>query len=153
MNKWETVGIYLGRVVRAIQVPSNCGGSFNENTSLSSSLVLIYFGLKLPLVDVDRLLEDLARHAPLAIVLAGKGAEAAFDHLIDILGRRPTERHVMTKLCLQQDVSEFASDFLSATWPAEDRFDEWKTYSVFVLESDLSRYSSMISAIRKLIDA
>ena len=154
MNKWETVGTYLGRIVRAIQLaPMYSESSFNADASLSTSLVLICIDSKFPVIDLDLLLEELVKHAPLAVVLAGKGAEEAFDYLLDLLARRPIEVPVMTKLCLERNFSEVASDFLSATWPAQGRFDEWESYSVVALGGDASRYSRLLANLRKLIDA
>jgi hypothetical protein len=70
--------------------------------------------------------------APLAIVFFGVGARTAFDVALDLQSKLDAP-HVMTKRSASGDLSEAIDDLLHATWPSEDRFDEWETYSILVV--------------------
>lgn len=152
MKNWDMIGTYLERTVRATIMSLGDDSSFSDDKSLLNSIALIYIESIHCDVKVNRLIESLVIQAPLAIVLAGEAADETFDYLLNILDRYPTEKHVMTKLCTQIDLSEILMDFLSATWPSEDRFDEWRDYSLIVIGANETNYTRVIGGLKELID-
>lgn len=131
MTQWITCGDYLGR---NIQVGSSKDLKCTMPTcSLAESLLLVVLGL--PFHDEGsrrRFLSMLIGTTPLAIVVYGQDASLAFNTLITLLSESHSPKHIMTKLLEEQPTDEALKEFFQATWPSEERFDEWKQYSVIL---------------------
>lgn len=150
MMNWINIGTFLGRAVKTSAITS--GTTARLSYDIYPSLVLVYICSILKDKGVESLLENLIKLEPMAIVLAGVNADLAFDYLLHTLSCYPTKKHIMTKLCESQEISEVAEDFLSATWPAEERFDEWNAYSILVVGCDDLRCFDLTVELQKLID-
>ncbi len=131
MTQWVEAGNYLGKNVQIIYCDqNNCAIS---GKSFTDSLLLVMLGTRFDDNETcRRFLSDLIASEPLAIVLFGLEARRAFDLLIDVLSHSHLTRHVMTKLIEGPAPDEAILDFLHATWPAEEQFDNWKKYSVIL---------------------
>lgn len=111
-------------------------GLLGEDRTLSSSLILLV--LERPFLDAaedekEAFLCDLLGSFPLAMVFFGGGSSLAFDFTLKLQSKREISPHTMTKLSSMSVPKEAIEDFLQATWPSEERFDEWKSYSVLVV--------------------
>jgi hypothetical protein len=152
MITFDNAGMYLGRVVKfghisSVNILSRC-----NNISLSSSTVLIYSHTLLNVVELDLMIKYIVSAEPIAIVLAGIGANEAFDRLLNYLDSHTTTKHIMTRLCDEPMFEDVVNDFLIATWPSEERHDEWSTYYVLTIENVESNLTGMFSDIKKLVD-
>jgi hypothetical protein len=76
--------------------------------------------------------QQLAHSSPLAIAL-GPGTRGFFDALLDCVSREAGPV-IMTKT-LDGNLAEAVDEFLVATWPSEDRFDDWQRYTVVALNN------------------
>ena len=119
MITMDFIGSYLGRSVKASVLTTNSPEKFCYDVSYS--MVLIYTCTYFETKGIEFLLEKLIKLEPMAIVFAGVNAEEMFDHALRFLSCYPSKNHIMTKLCNQNEFSEVVEDFLSATWPAEER--------------------------------
>lgn len=127
---WTTVGSFLGRDVRFQRVEPAQGIDAQD---ISSSVVMLVIGVEFASFEAVEILSSrILSLAPLAMVLTGPGGRVGFDVTLELQSRRPELPHTMTKLSVATDPVEAIEDFLQATWPAEERLDEWKTYSVLV---------------------
>jgi hypothetical protein len=131
---WTTIGDYLGREVRLRRFESP--NVFEVGGNLASSVVLVFSCGALSNPDeMKPMLSSLLKMMPLAVAFGGSDSRLAFDGALEILSRMREGPHTMTKLSSATDCVELIEDFLQATWPAEERFAEWKTYSVLVFGS------------------
>jgi len=134
MIDWQSSFTYLNRPVRTAEVSSNDVSV--DDADLSRSLLLLV--LRMPndpesIVGLERFLARVVMKEPLAIALFGHGARTAFDVLIRKLSRTRTTRHIMTKIIEGVALDAAIRDFLSATWPSTDRFDEWDDYAILTI--------------------
>jgi hypothetical protein len=150
MVNWNIIGSYLGRRVKIAAIISD--ETVFSNKDISSSILLVYFCSISNSVSIEALLEKLISIEPMAIAFAGESAENVFSSALHFLSYHQTKSHIMTKLCAPNEFPELAEDFLSATWPAEERFDEWDSYSIVLVGCNNSSYSILLTDLQKLID-
>jgi hypothetical protein len=138
------LGKYLDRKV-VLASPESMG-----TVDLSNSVVL---------VPVDEFSNALhARHAItqalekecLAIFVCGLDAEQAFDFLIRKQSELHPTRHTMTRSFVGRTL-DCVGDFLTATWPSEDRFEEWSSYTIVVPHSSALK-EPLVQSIRGFLD-
>lgn len=144
MTQWTSLSSYLGRPIRVTEFATyDC--SLAQET-LRDSLVMVILNLEFDAGHSGRKFFDgLIAPAPLAIVLFGTDTRAAFDLLITLLGDGRQRSHIMTKYLSNGTVEDALEDFVRATWPSEERFDEWKSYSIIVVgPSDLARIEGTV---------
>ncbi|HVU15721.1 MAG TPA: hypothetical protein VHD32_02265 [Candidatus Didemnitutus sp.] len=136
MTVWKNSGSYLER---PIQITS-CGhwNCLLPVNSLMDSLVFVLMGSgqRYSKECGEYFLAMLIRATPLGITLYGQDAKVAFDSLIGLLTEAPAGKHIMTKFIEGQGTAEALKAFFQATWPSEERFDEWKRYSVILLAEE-----------------
>jgi hypothetical protein len=122
---------YVGREIRMTGVSST--NAWHPEPLTHSTLLVMFEHEFEPTVAGRTFLASLIGQLPLAVVVCGNGARAAFDALICELSKAPTPKHIMSKLCEEQTVEDCVDDFLRATWPADERFDEWDSYQILVV--------------------
>lgn len=128
----ETIGNFLDREVRVIELGPDL--LLREKFQLSDSVAMLC--IDVPGINVQMLnsfLKDLVLASPLAILVSGQHARVIFDVLLELLANPERRSHIMTKLCDALDVSECVQEFFWATWPAEERFDNWKAYTTVIV--------------------
>jgi hypothetical protein len=132
---WQSVGEYLGIEVRVQSVAVS--SEFDAGRDLSSSVLLLVLGDPgddtVESEERRALLVKIFRFAPLAMVFFGWGAQLAWDYVIRLPPVEPAAPHTMTSAPDSNDLVEAIEELLQATLPAEERFDEWKTYSILVV--------------------
>jgi hypothetical protein len=143
---WLKIGKYLNREVYICEIESLANYQYSQSLTLSS--ILICFGDSKNNKIED--LQQLINISPVCINLAGERSETYFDLMLDILSRQTKGKHIMTSICREPEVSEWIFDFFSVNFPSEDRFDEWKSYHVFVIGSH-SFYDNIFSEINKIM--
>jgi hypothetical protein len=129
--KLEQFGTYLDRPVFIRQTEE-----FEDlvNVDISNSVTLVWFveqGL-----ESDQLiagLDALMRNNPLSITIGGEESDGIFSLLLDLLSRFQSLNHIMTAHSFESVISDAIKVFLSSTWPAEERFDEWEGYHVILV--------------------
>ena len=149
MIEWIHSGEYLERGIQVgILDDLNCALPAG---SMSESLVMVCLGVPFPDDASSRqFVSMLIATSPLAIVFYGHDAERAFDILISLLTEDGPRTHIMTKYIKEQPVDEALGTFLKAIWPSEERFDDWKNYSVLVTGE--FKASEIIGIIKAVID-
>jgi hypothetical protein len=99
---------------------------------LAASCVMLVAEVGLSESNFRAAVLQLAQSSPLAIAL-GPGTQGFFDALLDCVSRVDGAA-IMTKT-LEGDVADAVDEFLVATWPSEDRFDDWQRYTVVALNN------------------
>lgn len=146
MTNLATIGEFLGRRVRLASLSSL--HDFKVDGEASSSLFLVHFGAQPPTsVDLVRVLSTLIRASPVGVAISGAGSSHAFDILLRSLQQTATVGHVMTKRCPQEKIEDVVGDFLTATWPAEECFDRWTSYTIVAVELASDDEDALRSAV------
>ncbi len=127
------MGKYLNReiFIRSLKNIS----SIELMEDLSKSMVMIACSKKTKETEIDRFLSEVVKLNPLAIFLAEE-AVSRIDHLFYLLALEKTN-HVMTYFC--ENMDEAAEMLLLSSWPAEERFDNWRNYIVYLLDTGISK--------------
>lgn len=138
------LGNYLGRT---IEIADWSGTEQVHSGVLESSVLLLVLGIDMPLETLRAFVKMLIGQQPLAIMLFGTGARAAFDLVIAELNDGVRRKHVMTRLSEEDGIEDAIAELLQSMWPSEDRFDEWKGYAVINVGGDITRIER---AVKKL---
>lgn len=144
MRNWKTLGAYLSRTVKLANISPN---QRLEVTELERSLVLVVFGASISTDWTLTLQRGLIAQNPLGIVIYGVNAGAAFDALISELADGVLRPHIMTGLSEEKDLESAIEGFLQATWPSEDRFDDWNDYAILNVGADPGKIEQAVSSI------
>lgn len=118
---------------------------------LSHAVVLLWLGESS--WDPEQLkiaIKRLAASKPLNLTIAGARSDDGFRILLETLSALPTNKHIMTGVLTNTDVKDPEEDspivkdaieqFLIATWPDEERFEDWSEYQIVVIgRPDLSQ--------------
>jgi hypothetical protein len=140
----------LGRTVQVAVAERS--SELQDCMNLSDSTVMLLLGNGAERNgEVERVLSSVLAAAPLALMLFGANASTSFDRMLSLQARLRTP-HVMTKLAHSPDLPEAIDEFLHATWPSEERFHQWRTYSILIIGNDPS-IDEAIAAVRIAIDA
>jgi hypothetical protein len=102
---------------------------------LASAVVMLWLGDLESSSKYARVVREIVRESPLAILVGGPSAKERFEELIDWLSANNPSNHVMTKEGGAK-VQECVSEFFEATWPAENRFASWHMYVVVIVGSE-----------------
>jgi hypothetical protein len=148
MMSMNSMGTYL-----SCQVLFQEAGNLGELAikDLSHAVVLLWLGesswgpeqLKIAI-------KRFAATKPLNITIAGTRSDDGFRILLETLSALPTNKHIMTGVLTNTDVKDPEEDslivkdaikqFLIATWPDEERFEDWSEYQIIVIgRPDLSQ--------------
>ncbi|PIE89288.1 MAG: hypothetical protein CR997_11750 [Acidobacteria bacterium] len=127
------IGKYLNREILIRSLKNNSSIEIMED--LSKSMVMIVCSKKTKETEIDRFLSEVVKLNPLAIFLAEE-AVSRIDHLFHLLAIEKTN-HVMTYFC--ENMDEAAEMLLISSWPAEERFDNWSNYIVYLLDTGISK--------------
>ena len=130
---WKALGRYLGRVVKGTELSEQPPFQL---ASLKNSVVLMSLRVAMPSDLIRTLLKSLVDQQPLAVVIYGIGARAAFEMLLSELNDGIVRKHVMTKLSESDDLAGAIEELLYATWPSDDRFSDWAQYAIVSVGGD-----------------
>lgn len=144
MIRWNELGRYLSRAVKVAEVSSRQQLEFND---LGNSVVLVVLGRTIPVEAMRALLKALIVQSPLAIVLFGVNARVAFDRLIANLSDGIQRPHIMTQLLEDDEVDAAVEGLLQATWPSDERFDDWTDYAIVNLDGDIKRVERTVDRL------
>ena len=149
MIEWQVLGTYLGR---SVFVAEEAGNDLRRiETYLPGTLLMAYFSSpSFEGVHLKNLVRALLDAEPLGLLLSGSGAKKAFDSAIDILSESEHRPQILTKYLAEEDLKEVAQDFLWASWPSEDRIDDWTDYRVLVFGAGC--FSQVSDSIGELCD-
>ena len=152
MSAWEDIGQFMSRRVSVAFFASIL--DVEVDGSLSSSLVLLHLGgASGGAAELRRALRMVIHSSPLGITVSGAGASEAFRLLLEELENASTLRHVMTKVSTENGFLEAAEDLLTATWPAEECFNEWQAYSFLFVGEDATSRRGLIDDLRLLLES
>lgn len=146
MNR-KKIGHYIERDVHLIESKY----LLTDYDDLSNSSVLLWLQTKKHLMTLRSYLRQLIEKKPLVLFLGGLYAEAGFDHLLDELSRGAPSFQVMTRYS-EQSLEDCLEEFFQASWPSEDRFDDWKNYIVSMESQDLHEGSRVAHTILSSTD-
>ena len=121
----EQIGSYLGRKITIVDPEE--AKLLNSAEIMSDALVLVWMQ-----DDSDQsvqLLESVSEFHPPAMLVCGPGAKKGFDVILNCLSLNPTAPHTMTSMSDESPV-DCVQQLLQGTWPSEDRFDEWRGYTL-----------------------
>ncbi|MGE3876713.1 MAG: hypothetical protein AB7F74_27475 [Parvibaculaceae bacterium] len=138
------MGKYLSRTVKVSDVPPS---QTLELDDLGNSVVLVVLGRALPGEAMRALLTALIAQSPLAIALFGINARVAFDRLIANLSDGIQRPHIMTQLLEDDEVDAAVEGLLQATWPSDERFDDWTDYAIVNLGGDIKRIERTVERL------
>jgi hypothetical protein len=148
MTSIETIGAYLDRPI-LLHEASGLNGM--EVGDLSHTIALLWLGEKSwDSKQLEEAIKELAAKNALNITVAGERSNESFSILLETLGPLPLRKHIMTGVFESTNVKDAVEDslivrdaierFLMATWPDEDRFDNWTEYRIIVIgRPDLSQ--------------
>lgn len=144
MTTWKILGTYLSRAVKVAEASLRQKFEFKE---LENSVVLVVLGRPTSAEPLRELLVALIAQNPLAIGLFGINARVAFDILISELSDGVQRRHIMTRVSKDSEIEAAVEELLQATWPSEERFDEWTDYAIVNVDGDLKRIEGAVKRI------
>jgi hypothetical protein len=144
MTTWTNLGTYLLRTVKVADVSTKQRFEVNE---LEKSVVLVALGGSIPADAVLALLRTLISASPLAVMLFGVNARIAFDALISELGDGVNQRHIMTGLSEENEIEAAVESLLQATWPSQERFDDWNEYAILSVDGDPRKISQVVKKL------
>jgi hypothetical protein len=153
MSQWQYLGSYLNRPVSATSVTRlNELEQLGEN--LKKCLMLVILGQQFKNDSVGRdALRAIIAARPLALVVFGHESRIAFDFVIAELSLKPSNPHIITNVLTEGELGDGVETFLISTWPAEGRFDEWKSYNILFLGDVTSQYlDESYKEIKMLLD-
>lgn len=133
MISLKSIGHYLDRSI--IVVENYLTEDIDLSEYLNKSIVLIESDSELTydeFIKTNNLLLTIIKCCPLTIAVWGINAEQIFDFLLLELSTMNTKKHIMTKLIQAETIEDAVDDLIIATLPSEDRFDEWKNYTIFI---------------------
>jgi len=133
---------YLDRSIRLFEVenPSELGDASG------SMLFLGIYGLSLSPAERMGLVRAIQDGNALAVFIAGEESASVFDDLLQALSIEATPRPIMTKYSAR-NAKEAIEIFLQATWPYEERFDEWKSYTIVSYASPMEPLRAAVKRI------
>lgn len=121
----ETIGNYLSKDVLYKTIPSLDNFS---STSLSNSVVLLFFNsFDASNKELEMFFKTLIQTSPLAITVCGIDADKYFERLLQLLSMASKKQHIMTYISKSE---LYLDDFFLASWPEEERHDDWKNYVI-----------------------
>lgn len=147
--KWQKIGQYLDRSVKIGKI--NSLEEYSRNSSLASSNVMLCFDV-LDLMDLKlkSFYEQLAQSHPLTILICGKNSENNFSILLDSIYSKKSKKFIMTAVNKDENMQEWIEQLFWATWPSEERFDEWKENRILVIGDD-NFYNKIKSKINQFL--
>jgi hypothetical protein len=134
----DLMGNYLDRQIKLIVI-SELSEIDRVDVAYSLILLLLYKS-NWRVEDFQSALEVLASKQVLGITVAGEKVGNSFSIMLDTLGSLAGP-HIMTGVSREQNMASVVEKFLVATYPSEERFDEWQGYSFIVVGNDTSAVS------------
>ena len=150
--QWEEIGSYLDRSVRirGLRLPAEVPGDSGDLNLMDSELMLC-FQHELPDGDEETtLFRRIGLALPLAVKIYGPGSAELFGRMVEHFDAERPLLHIMTGRCYGRDVGEAVEDFFGATWPSEERFDDWRSYSILVF-GDVQFCDKVIDIARSVV--
>ncbi|MBC8044067.1 MAG: hypothetical protein IAF08_11575 [Rhizobacter sp.] len=125
-------GSYLERPIKLVMV--SVRSSFIPADELIASTVLMIFNTAAPdETTLKSFFEKIISRMPLSVMIAGRNAEQHFDLLLHLLSTNQHEKHTMTYLGEEDELKNTLWQFLHTSYPAEERFEEWKEYLIMIV--------------------
>jgi hypothetical protein len=131
---------HLDRDIRFVEAYDASGIGDASNATLFLGL----YGILLSPADQADVIRAIQNANPLAIFIAGEGAERLFDDLLQALSVETAPRPMMTKYSVE-NAKEAIDLFLNSTWPCEESHDDWKSYVVV-------SYGTSVAPLRAAVD-
>lgn len=135
MIRWTGLGNYLNRPIRIAAIPGLDASFLGDH--LSSSMVMIILkgdaGNNTP--ARDEFLKSLLSYHPLTICFAGEDAKRNWNLLMDFrASSKALDEGPLTIMSFAEEktLPEALEGFFWGVSPAEERFDDWKNYSILV---------------------
>lgn len=99
---------------------------------LSTATVLLCFDkAHITNKQFEEFFKTIIQEEPLSITICGANADKHFEVLLEILSIAPQKKHIMTYISKSEQCLD---DFFLASWPAEERHNEWQRYVVIEAE-------------------
>jgi hypothetical protein len=121
------IGEYLEREVQIVSI-DNYAGLLSDDITPSAT-IMMYYCRRIDDLECNEIIEMVVKENPLAIFIGGENADHVFDIVLQYLDKHPGNSHIMTRVS-NGSIDECIEEFLQATWPSEDRWDEWRTYTI-----------------------
>lgn len=149
MNKWKKTGDYLDKSIYIL--PPILMENLREEDFSSSALLLYFTDNQFSDFELDKFFNNLLKSAPLVVHIAGKNADKYLTNILNNRILNENKKHTMTYLTEEHKNIELISNFFYASWPSEERFDEWKDYKIIVIGNKIGLYSKLYSEINKFL--
>jgi hypothetical protein len=150
MTGWKSLGRFTERDIRLSFLDSVW--DVEADSSLTGSLVLLHLRGEWGNVDgLRQAIRKLCEVTPLVVTVSGANASTAFVVLLDELQQALPRVQVMTKSSAGESFREVVEDLLTATWPSEERFDDWSNYSILVVGKNTAAREEMLDDVRSVL--
>jgi len=147
--QWEEIGAYLGRVVRVAHLRT--ASCYPSDVDAMDTVLMLCFQSRFTCEShITDLFRRIGLSLPLAVKLYGPEASALFGRLVEHFDAERPLLHIMTGLCHGDDAREAVEEFLTATWPSEERFDDWRSCSVIIF-GDQEFSGGLTGIVRALV--
>lgn len=144
------VGTYLGRFIEYSEI-----STFNDlPQGLSFLDATLLIDVEVPFSSEDEehaFFRRLGSASPLAVLVAGVNAARVWSRLVDFWELERPILHIMTAYTDTRDVIEAVRQLFWATWPNEERWDDWRSCLVLLVGDD-SRRKPLLDAVASLAD-
>jgi Cft2 family RNA processing exonuclease len=134
---WEKIGSYLGREIFFAQIQSI--SDYENHGHLGDSTLVVFLETDcFEKTSIQDFFKEVAGNEPLCVAVGGNNSDATFTLLLETLSKKPSRKHIMTYVFEEIENFEWLESFIKTAWPAEERHDDWKKYSVLAISGDLT---------------
>lgn len=141
------IGTYLGRPVwcAAVDRAADLSG-----LGVEGNLALLHTGdRRLVSKEREELANQIIQSRPLAMFFTGADAAVMFDVLLRALDA-PTDPIPMMTNFSCGGLAEAVDEFLTATWPPDERWDEWQGYLLVEIGGPIALVEAAASQFLKV---
>lgn len=134
-NNWILIGKYLDKPVyfSSIKILRE-----TLTDDFSSSVFLLCFeNDETGSLQINNFFDALLKTVPLAVRFVGKHSNEYFTLALNNESLHKSYRHTMTYITKKSAIREWIYDLFYATWPSEERHDEWKDYRIIIFSNEI----------------
>jgi hypothetical protein len=136
----RVIGHYLARHVR-VEDRTLLSKRLSRD-HLAAEVVFFWLQTSEDLSSFVAMIESLIDSFPVAIFTAGPWSDQALGTLLHALSVAESKPTIMTK-AHPGDMADAIEDLFYATWPSEDRFDDWTGYVLVAGDEERARLTNL----------
>ncbi len=133
--------MYLGRKIYLSSIDDIDADILNNST-------IMIITDEIDTIKLRYKLKYILQYNILSVTIMEINKMGLFDFIIDILSKLETSIHTMTYRSHSIVLVEAIEEFLMSSFPAEERFDEWKKYYILANKKRFREISNAIDALK-----